>query len=154
MGTVMNAAINKKARLIVLVEDDPRQLESMVAKIKADLPLFETMSFRTEFAFYEFIGGPDFERCVIVILDAMLPWGTPSPRMARPPPSVITEGIFGAGKRCVARVRLKDRVLPIIVYSALDRLQAGIPEDDKATLVLQKQAQMEPLIFEMGKLLH
>lgn len=152
MGTNMNVCNRSKVRSILVVEDDPRQVQSLTDAIAQAFPGCEIVVRNTESQLYEFVDSGPFDNCAVVVLDVMLPWAKPSPRIPSPPPSVIKEGIFWAGRRCIRKIRERDPNKPIIVYSARDPSLAGIT-DEKEISILQKQVAIDPVIEKLRAIL-
>ena len=106
---------------IVLVEDDPRQAETIIREVKRHVNNADVTLIKTEWAFREHLSALAESPPDLVVLDVMLRWQDPSPNMVDPPEEVEREGFFKAGLRCA---RLLDEVdfkkkVPILLFTIL-----------------------------------
>jgi len=120
---------------VVLLEDDPHQAEYHADQIRMWDPEggFNAEVVPTESQFRERLERGDWDGAGqpdAWILDVMVPWATPSPRMPPPPPDVVDGGYFRAGIRCaqMVRVRFRSEPKPAIAFlTVLDRNGLDIP---------------------------
>jgi hypothetical protein len=132
-------------RYLVIVEDDPRSMESILGALGEKFPNFRLIPIQTESDFLAALTKAEPGSWAGVILDMMLPWARPSPSMMRPPASVIREGIFRAGHRCRQAIRLRFPELPVIIYTALDLSSVDEGRCDPCTITLQKAVELNNL---------
>ncbi len=120
---------------VVLLEDDPLQAEDHADKIRQwhpeggfdpeVVPTESQFRARLERGDWDGAGQPD-----AFILDVMVPWAAPSPRMPPPPPDVVDGGYFRAGIRCAQMVRGHFSSEPrpaIALLTVLDRSGIDVP---------------------------
>ncbi|MET9311735.1 hypothetical protein ABZX12_07930 [Kribbella sp. NPDC003505] len=137
------------AAYIVVVEDDFLQEGPLEEYLADTFPTARIETLTTESAFRERF--PDFRQTKpdIVIMDVMLRWAVPSPKMTPPPPDVIDGEYFRAGLRC-AELLSKDEALsrvPVIVYTILERgdLESSGESLREISAYLRKSADLEML---------
>ena len=139
---------------ILLVEDDPLQI-SFFRQAVADsrqLASAEIEVIKTEKGFYDWLKSnalPD-----LIVLDVMLRYTDPSPKMELPPPDIAKAGFYRAGIRCLKELRQKgNKALaetPVVIYTILERedLKDEFCED-KITTFLNKDFVPKTIIDEM-----
>ena len=141
----------------ILVEDDPRQAEALVIDLKAAFPSTQLTWVASEHDFATLLPTLEPSPPDLVLIDMMLQWARPS-RTIPPRPAEVSEGGFRrAGLRCVKRLRRisSTRVVPVILYSALDRqdLKDDVQSLDEHVFVVHKAAEPESLVRLMRSVL-
>lgn len=108
---------------ILLIEDDYFQAQVIIDELKINFrePLIEIINSEEEFKkrFHTIQENlPD-----LVIIDVMLRWYNPSPKVSSRPEELHEEGFHRAGLRCVNLLlsNLETKNMPIIIYSVLNR---------------------------------
>ena len=140
---------------ILLIEDDHLQAHGIQAGVgnllRREYPhlVFETLS--TESDFYERFDEIAERGFDLAIVNVMLRWADPSPKMPEPPPDVVQGGFFRAGIRCKQKLQADPRTSssPTIIYTVLDesRLPPGldiVPKGSDFTPLADKIRQLLP----------
>lgn len=112
-------------RYMVLVEDDPLQVQDYRLQLESAFPGVKLECLETESQFYGWLAShaetgpvPD-----VFVIDIMLRWTDPDADMRLPPDDVKFEGIYRAGFRCARRLAATHRMraVPIVLYSVLEK---------------------------------
>lgn len=115
---------------VVLLEDDQEMLNSAVEIIERTLPGCVVVAIKTESKFIDFIdklvGDVD-----LFVLDAMVRWTDPAPKVPIPPAHVLRQGFTAAGLRCVELLRTKGIGSPIVLLTVLsqEEIEQDLPGD-------------------------
>lgn len=140
--------------LILLVEDDPQQSESIKRAIQGRYQSADVKLVETESEFYDWVDRiPDVgPHPRVVICDVMLPWTFPSLNAPKPP-SDVSKGTFRkAGLRCWKKFRQREhfRTVPWIYFTVLDEKTIEFANNrDNRTGFAQKSGPIEDLLEEM-----
>lgn len=105
----------------LIVEDDYLQADTLEDVLLERYPGAEVDRIRTE---HQFMGRIDELRKKppdIALLDIMVRWTDPTDNMPDPPSEVEEGGYFGAGIRCMKKLRSVEETadMPIILYTVL-----------------------------------
>jgi DNA-binding NarL/FixJ family response regulator len=128
---------------ILLVEDDPLDRERISETVRSALGTVEIDVCSTEQQFRSELDRVLADGLDLAIIDALLPWTLPGIELETAP-TEVTEGSFRrAGARCASLLASKADSIPIIVYSAAERLDIDLPrnvfyvpkDDDARTLI-------------------
>ena len=141
----------------LLVEDDHLQAQSIAEALAQAFSGGTVSVVRSEHAFLRFLEEPLDHMPDVIIMDVMLRWCEPAPRMPAPPPEVETDGYYRAGIRCLTKLLENDstRHVPVVIYSILgDRdlgtdLQ-GLPQH---VVHLRKDSDLSGLVIHIRSLL-
>lgn len=108
---------------ILMVEDDPVQIEVMEEALRRGLREASIDLIRTEHEFCSKLEKIAANPPDVAVIDVMLRWTDPSPDLPKPPPEVIKEGHYKAGVRCQALLgsRPDTRKIPVILYTVLEQ---------------------------------
>lgn len=112
------------ARLkILMVEDDPVQIEVMEEALRRGLKEARIDLIRTEHEFCSRLEKIAANPPDVAVIDVMLRWTDPSPDLPKPPPEVVAGGHYKAGVRCQALLgsRPDTRKIPVILYTVLEQ---------------------------------
>ena len=111
---------------VLIVEDDYLQAEWLRATLEGYFPSLNVQHMRTESEFRDKIEKLRRDPPDLVILDVMLRWADPNPRIAVPPEEA-KNGFFRAGLRCERLLRLykETRQVPVILYTVLQENDLG-----------------------------
>jgi DNA-binding NarL/FixJ family response regulator len=118
---------------ILIVEDDPWQMDAIVASLAQSFPTAELLQLSTEREFCTAFDDLRLSPPDLVLMDVMLRWTKPSRHIAEPPEGVRSGGFRRAGFRCVARLQDAGETahVPVVLYSVVDR--ADIQDDLRHT---------------------
>ena len=109
--------------IIICVEDDHLQFDSISKKIRQAFPGVTIEGIKTEKDFRDKMA--DFARKPpdVFIIDVMLRWTDPSPKMELAPKEVAEGGFFKAGLRCLQRLVSQEETknIPVIFYTVLEK---------------------------------
>lgn len=110
---------------VLIVEDDKLQYEFIAAALRDMKRVSRVARLSTEKEFYDTFEELTADKPDVILMDVMLRWTDPAPRMVPPPEEVSREGFYRAGLRCVQRLAADPRTadVPVIIYSVLE------PED-------------------------
>lgn len=146
----------------ILIEDDPRQSESIVNALKnrysCDVVLCETVC-----EFLDLLAQPHPDSPCAVIADTMLTWDFPEDMVNRETPAWYGEprGFCKAGMFCWCAFRNKEsfRTVPWIYFTVLDEKlfaevggQFGRQYRDNRTRLVEKGPSIKPLFEEIAQL--
>jgi CheY-like chemotaxis protein len=84
----------------------------------------------------------------VIIMDVMLRWDDPAPKMEPPPPEIKRRGFYRAGLRNEEMLALdeKTRDIPVILYTLLEDIDLKeMPERSKLRY-LPKDSSLDPLV--------
>jgi DNA-binding NarL/FixJ family response regulator len=140
--------------LIVLVEDDPMQAESVKRAIERHFPGFEVEVVETEMEFRERLvripTGGDLLRLVVSCV--LLTWAYPEPNPS-PVPTEVLEGTFKqGGTRCRKEFRKREDLaqIPWIHWTVLNELTINLQGNwDRNTGYVHKSGSIYPLVEEI-----
>lgn len=111
---------------ILIVEDDDYQGEWIYNTLRQNFQGEQIDWIKTEYEFRtrldsEIIPAPPD----VIVIDIMLRWTKPAPKMHVRPPDVKAEGFYRAGLRCIDLLQKSDntRNIPVILYTVLDRIE-------------------------------
>ena len=109
-------------RHIVLVEDDPLQVEDLTALLEKAFPGAHVECLDTESRFYDWLDRHLESVPDIFVIDIMLRWTDPGPKMKPPPDDVKLGGIQLAGFRCEKRLAVTPQMrdVPVVFFSVLE----------------------------------
>ena len=109
---------------IVLLEDDPHQSKWIQEQIQRAYSDAEFTVIATEVEFVRSLHSGVFREAppVAFVLDIMVRWTDPSPKIEEPPADVQFEGFYRAGIRCLRRLRKNHELskVPVVLFTILD----------------------------------
>lgn len=143
-----------RGNVILLVEDDPQQAESISRAIQKRFPQYAVKVVDTEYTFRTYV--EEMVRIAsipqMVICEVMLPWEYPEPVTPDTPPEV-KEGTFRkAGLRCwrYFREKVEFQRVPWIYFTVLDDITIEFAQHaDLLTSYVQKSGSILPFLEEM-----
>ena len=142
---------------IILIEDDPPQLEQNKKVLEKAFPELKVETLETESDFYGAVEGmTEKKKPRAVLCDVMLPWSFPAPDAPQAPKTVMSEGFRKAGVRCWKLFRSKSclREVPWIYFTILDELTIEYAQNrDAHTRYIKKTKDIEPLLREVATFL-
>src|SRR5687767_696280 len=107
---------------ILLLENDYLQAEQIEEDIKAHFGHDVTVErIATEYDFRQWLDAVDRSNPDIAILDVMVPWADPAPKIPEPPQEVVEKGHYRAGLRCANLLAQKAPQIPSILYTVLEK---------------------------------
>jgi CheY-like chemotaxis protein len=135
---------------VLLIEDDPHQVDSLVSALTRTFEAVEVRNIQCEGDVYSTLEETTKWFPDLVILDMMLPWGLPS---ADTPPlshQAEVDGYGKAGHRILERLRAHEplSVVPVLFHTVISEDAAGIPSDPFAspTVYLGKDASLSNVL--------
>lgn len=141
---------------IVIVEDDPLQMEWVDGEIKKSFPNSVIERINTEYEFEsrlsDFVKNPPN----IFVIDMLLRWTNPSRNMPPQPEEVEKDGFFRAGLRCAQKLVKRDNTknVPIIIYTVLEKDDIALDlKKIQSARYLRKDGGAEKLIKEIRYLI-
>jgi CheY-like chemotaxis protein len=141
--------MRKKIR-ILSVEDDPLQAEWIRDTIEGAISGAEVECIENEQEFCKRLDDIAKEPPAVILMDVMLRWTNPAPRINPPPPDVRDGGFYRAGLRCQRLLALREstKSVPVILYTVLDRsdLEGALREPVGQIEFLRKEADPESLL--------
>lgn len=141
---------------ILLVEDDPLQVELIAEFLTADsaFPKARIKRISTESEFISSFEDIATNAPDVVIMDIMLRWADPSPDFVLPPEEIAEEGFYRAGLRCEKLLARDPRTtdIPIILYTILSNgdLSEELP-DRPQTIYLAKDFEPKEIVHQILK---
>lgn len=139
---------------ILIVEDDYLQAEELAQKITEHFCKVDAEFVRTEHEFRERLNDLRRNPPDLFLLDVMLRWTDPIPKMVTPPPEVEVGGPFRAGLRCerLLRESPETRETPVVLYTVLEDEDLGseLEHLGNKTFYVSKDSDAQPL-FEVIK---
>ncbi|MCI0488512.1 MAG: hypothetical protein L0229_18140 [Blastocatellia bacterium] len=136
---------------ILIIDDDHLQAEWIHENLERAFPSAKIEHINTELEFRSRLDGIAENPPDIVVLDVMLRWTDPSPKVQLPPDDdVIKEGFYTAGLRCEKLLAQNERTsnIPVILYTVLERadLNQHMQTTRSNVNYLAKESDPEPLI--------
>jgi CheY-like chemotaxis protein len=110
---------------ILILEDDPAQAKWLREEIQAVIADAEIELVTSEHEFRERIPGFAQSPPDVFLLDVMVRWTKPSPKMPEQPQDVKDNGYYRAGNRCVIKLRENNVTVPAILYTILENGDIG-----------------------------
>jgi hypothetical protein len=114
---------------IVLLEDDYLWVQDTISLLRKDLRQTEFVTIRTEYEFRTRIKELIAWKPDLFILDMMVRWTDPRPKMPMPPKEIGDEGHYKAGLRCARLLRAEGYKTRLIFLTVLDRDDLHLHED-------------------------
>jgi CheY-like chemotaxis protein len=145
-------------RRIIVVEDDHLQEGPLVERLEAACPGYRIDSVRTECEFRERLPSLRADRPDLVIMDVMLRWDDPRRDPTEPPATVVREGFYRAGLRCVELMSIDPRLasVPIILYTILEK--SDLDQDSRMmsakVFYLRKSTDLDTLVRKVREFTH
>lgn len=142
--------------LILLVEDDPLQVELISEFLKADsaFPDADIKRISTESEFISRFDEIAINKPDVIIMDIMLRWADPSLNFVLPPDEIAEEGFYRAGLRCEKLLAKDPRTdeIHIILYTILSNgdLSEELPQRPE-TIYLAKDFEPKELVDQINK---
>jgi hypothetical protein len=137
-----------ETRKVLIIEDDSIQSRRLEELIVRNYPDAVVDKISTEREFHRRF--PEMSDCEykVALVDMMLRWTDPSPRMEAPPSEVVEQGFFVGGLRC--RLKLREKNIPSVIFTIHDR--ESFPQlQEQGVEFLQKGPSYEPVL---RKLIH
>src|SRR5438132_1486521 len=101
---------------LLLLENDHLQAEQIEKDIKDRFGLDVTVErITTEYDFRQWLDAVDRSHPDLAILDVMVPWADPSPKIPPRPQEVVEQGHYRAGLRCANLLAQKAPQIPGIL---------------------------------------
>jgi CheY-like chemotaxis protein len=139
---------------ILIVEDDPLQMEFIVPELQNAFCGTEIKLLKTEHQFRVALEEIAKNPPDVAIIDVMLRWTDPVPNQPPAPEDVREGGHYQAGLRCAALLRRYEttRAIPVILYTVLEEadLLHDLRELNNVRL-LTKESDIGPLIEMIGQ---
>lgn len=109
---------------ILIVEDDPLQLDMIRDELNLHFEDVVLEDVQTEHEFYDKLSDIIRDSPNLILMDVMLRWTDPAPPEEMPPePAEVKEGgYYRAGIRCVRRLRKQEQTdprIPILLFTVL-----------------------------------
>lgn len=138
---------------IVLIEDDEIQAASIVRQIKKAFPEQSVRLLTTEHAFREAFDDLAADPPSIFVIDVMLRWTTPAPKMPDRPEEVRREGTNRAGFRCKTIIEADSRTrhVPVVLYTVLGKDDLRGELDEIRDVYVQKGPEPNDLVEQLQK---
>lgn len=140
---------------IVIVEDDPLQMEWLDGEIRKYFPKAVIERINTEHEFQshlsDFVKNPPS----IFVIDMLLRWTNPSRNMPPQTEEVEKGGFFRAGLRCAQKLVNRDNTkkVPIIIYTVLEKDEIALDlKEIQSARYLRKDGAADKLIKEIRSL--
>ena len=144
---------------IFIVEDDHLQYSWVKDKIEQDHALQGKVTIErisTESEFHERFEEIAANLPALIILDVMLRWRNPGPKVIPMPSEVKEGGFYRAGLRCESMLANDQRTnqIPVIIYTILSKEDLGneIPKRINVTF-LSKDSDLQPFIHAVRKVI-
>jgi CheY-like chemotaxis protein len=117
--------------------------------LRVAFPTAGVQILRTESAFESAFDDIAQQPPDVVVMDVMLRWDDPGPRLRNAPEEVRRDGIYRAGLRCVRRLANDSRTqaIPVVLYTVLEYhdLANDLPMAP-SVVHLRKDSNLQPLI--------
>ena len=131
---------------VLIIEDDSLQARRLGEHIQRHFADVTVDKIETELKFRKRLPDIVPSEYKVALVDMMLRWTDPSPKMEQPPPEVLKEGFFVGGLRC--RKALAEKHIPSIIFTVHDRDSfAQLKEPDVE--FVQKTPDFEPLFEKL-----
>jgi CheY-like chemotaxis protein len=113
-------------RRVLVVEDDYLQADWLEETLKKSFTDLNVQQIRTESEFRNKLGNLRRDPPDLILLDVMLRWTDPSPKIDVPTEEA-KNGFFRAGLRCerLLRQHKETRRIPVILYTVLQETDLG-----------------------------
>jgi len=147
---------NNKMR-VLLVEDDHLQADVIIQSLNHEFSDIIVITVDSESEFYEWVDSQDNNLPDLIIMDIMLRWCEPNPKMPIPPPEIESAGHFRAGIRCLKRLKETDGLesVPVVIYSVLSDRELGkeLEASPHHIVHLEKDTNPQRLIMHIRSLI-
>jgi DNA-binding NarL/FixJ family response regulator len=141
---------------IVIVEDDPLQVESLKVSL-AVLRNVQIIEIRTERAFRVGFDQLAAAQPDVVLMDVMLRWTDPAPNMEPPPDEVRSQKFYRAGLRCQKMLSQDDRTrdIPVCLYTVLERadLESELADLPANVVHIRKESDTRTLVESLREII-
>lgn len=113
--------MNSKKYLLI-VEDDPIQLDMIKAELDLHFSGLEIEDIQTESEFYKRVDTVIANPPALILMDMMLRWADPADNMPDIPDDIDKEGYYRAGIRCSKKLHEAGKTdIPILLFTVLDK---------------------------------
>jgi len=138
---------------ILVVEDDYQQFETIQNELRTAFPRASIDCIDTELDFRSSIDKLSLSPPDIILMDIMLRWTNPSPKIEKPPPEIATEGYHRAGFRCRGLLDAQEttRRIPVVLYTVLGKedIESELSRVPPNVVHIQKDTDLAPLVDQI-----
>lgn len=132
---------------VLIIEDDSIQAARLESLIQSKFSAVTVDKIATELEFRKRLPEIADGSYKVALVDMMLRWTDPSPKMEPPEEDVIKEGFFVGGLRC--RKALLEKKIPSIVFTVLSRENLPREYVDEGIDFIQKGPSFQPILEKL-----
>src|SRR5690349_9791867 len=138
----------KAAFRVLLIEDDYRHAEELKQSLEQLGVCVDILS--TELQFLKRLAREDVRQYSLAVVNMMLRWTDPSPRMELPPKEILEEGSYMAGLRCCRKLGAEG--VRCVVFTALSPERIGLRQGDEIEIIHKDGAGYKRLLVYVTRL--